>query len=273
LGVAAQSVGIAEAAYREALKYAREREQFGKSIIHFPAVYEMLGNMRAKIDAVRTLLYETSRFVDVSKLYEQLSKERPLTAEERTEMKHYQKLTDIYTPMLKLMSSEYCNQIAYDALQVHGGTGYMQDFPVARLYRDARITSIYEGTSQLQVVAAIKGIGNGLFLKQIKEYENVTIDNNLNTLKIQLQEMTNRFEKMCETAKGYNNTEMYDFAARRLVEAAANIICGYLLLADATRCADYATSAHVFINLANAQNFEKEAFVNSFSAEINERYK
>jgi alkylation response protein AidB-like acyl-CoA dehydrogenase len=270
LGVAAQSVGIAEAAYREALKYAREREQFGKSIIHFPAVYEMLGNMRAKIDAIRTMLYETSRFVDLSKLYEQLSKERTLTAEERTEMKHYQRLADIYTPMLKLMSSEYCNQIAYDALQVHGGTGYMQDFPVERLYRDARITSIYEGTSQLQVVAAIRGIGNGSFLKQIKEYEAITLNDNLNILKTQLQDMTTRFETICDTAKGYNNTEMYDFVSRRLVESAANIIFGYLLLLDSNRCENYATSAHIFINMANAQNHEKEAFVVQFSIKDNE---
>ncbi|MDR1345326.1 MAG: acyl-CoA dehydrogenase family protein [Bacteroidales bacterium] len=273
LGVAAQGVGIAEAAYREALKYAREREQFGKSIIHFPAVYEMLGNMRAKIDAIRTMLYETCRFVDLSKLYEQLGKERSLTGEERSEMKHYQRLTDIYTPMLKLMSSEYCNQIAYDALQVHGGTGYMQDFPIERLYRDARITSIYEGTSQLQVVAAIKGVSNGSFLKQIKEYDSMEVNSNLAGLQMQLQEMTARFEKMCEAAKNYNNAEMYDFVARRLVEAAANIILGYLLLADADRCEKYTASARIFIGAANAQNFEKEAFVNSFSAGINEIYK
>jgi len=267
LGVAAQSVGIAEASYREALKYAREREQFGKSIINFPAVYEMLSNMRAKIDAIRSMLYETCRFVDLSKLYEQLSKERTLTAEERAEMKHYQKLADIYTPMLKLLSSEYCNHIAYDALQIHGGTGYMQDFPIERLYRDARITSIYEGTSQLQVVAAIKGVGNGSFLKQIKAYESIALNENLNSLKQQLQEMTARFETMCNIAKNYNNTEMYDFVSRRLVESAANIIGGYLLLLDSNRCQSYISSAHIFITMADAQNIEKERFINSFSEE------
>jgi len=170
LGVGAQAVGIAEAACREAEKYANEREQFGKPIIQFPAVFEMLANMRAKIDAVRSILYETSRFVDMYKLYEVIAKEqRPLTQEERSEMKQYQRLADVFTPMLKLMSSEYCNQITYDAIQVHGGTGFMKDFPVERMYRDARITSIYEGTSQLQVVAAIRGVGSGAYLNRIKE--------------------------------------------------------------------------------------------------------
>ncbi|MDR2868759.1 MAG: acyl-CoA dehydrogenase family protein [Bacteroidales bacterium] len=273
LGVAAQSVGIAEAAYREALKYAHEREQFGKPIIHFAAVYEMLGIMRAKIDAMRTMLYETSRFVDMYKLYEQLSKERPLTAEERAEMKQYQRLADIYTPMLKLMSSEYCNQVAYDALQVHGGTGYMYDFPISRLYRDARITSIYEGTSQLQVVAAIRGIGNGSFLKQIRAYQEQELNETLQPLQAILIEMTDRFEAACETAKSYNNTEMYDLVSRRLVESAANIIFGYLLLIDAQRDARFINSATIFITAGNAQNREKECFIRKFTEEINLAFK
>jgi alkylation response protein AidB-like acyl-CoA dehydrogenase len=139
LGVGAQSVGIAEAAYREAVKYAQEREQFGKSIIQFPAVYELLQNMRAKIDASRSILYETARAVDMYKLIDEISKTRALTPEERAEMKHFNRNADALTPMLKLMSSEYCNQICYDSVQVHGGTGYMKDFPVERMYRDARI--------------------------------------------------------------------------------------------------------------------------------------
>ncbi|MFQ3579304.1 MAG: acyl-CoA dehydrogenase family protein, partial [Bacteroidales bacterium] len=169
LGIGAQSVGICEAAYREALKYAHEREQFGKPIIKFPAVYELITNMKVKTQAVRSLLYETARFVDIYKAYELIAKERTLTKEERTEAKYYTKLADIFTPLVKLFSSEYCNQISYDAIQVHGGTGYMKDFPIERIYRDARITSIYEGTSQLQVVAAIRGVGTGGFLSKIKE--------------------------------------------------------------------------------------------------------
>jgi len=262
LGVGAQSVGIAEAAYREAEKYAKEREQFGKAIIQFPAVYEMLANMRAKIDAMRSLLYETSRLVDMCKL-----------TEDRNEMKQYQRLADVFTPMLKLMSSEYCNQIAYDAIQIHGGTGYMKDFPVERLYRDARITSIYEGTSQLQVVAAIRGVGSGVYLNRIKEYEAENILPELQDIKNQLLDMTARYEKMIETAKAYNNSEMYDLVSRRLVEAVANIIMGYLLLLDASRCACFTNSARIFITLANAQNKEKEAYIEMFTQKDWETYK
>ncbi|MDP4185530.1 MAG: acyl-CoA dehydrogenase family protein, partial [Bacteroidota bacterium] len=158
LGIGAQSVGVSESAYREALAYAKERQQFGKPIIEFPAIYEMLTNMKAKLDASRSMLYETSRFVDIYKTYDHISSERSLTKEEREEMKRYQKLADFYTPLLKGMTSEFCNQLAYDAIQIHGGSGFMKDYPVERIYRDARITTIYEGTTQLQVVAAIRGV-------------------------------------------------------------------------------------------------------------------
>ena len=158
LGIAAQSVGISEAAYREALQYAKDRKQFGKAIIEFPAVFEMLSVMKAKLDASRTLLYATSRFVDLYKTYEQISEERKLEPAERSEMKEAQRVADLFTPLAKGMTSEYCNQNAYDAVQIHGGSGFMKDYPVERIYRDARITSIYEGTTQLQVVAAIRGL-------------------------------------------------------------------------------------------------------------------
>ena len=164
LGVGAQSVGIAEAAYREALKYAHEREQFGKPIIKYPAVFEMLTDMRVKTDAIRCLLYETARHVDMYKAYANVQEHRALTPEEKLDNKKYQKSSDVMTPLTKLFSSEYCNQIAYDGLQIHGGTGFMKDFAIERIYRDARITSIYEGTSQLQVIAAIKGVVNGQYL-------------------------------------------------------------------------------------------------------------
>jgi alkylation response protein AidB-like acyl-CoA dehydrogenase len=273
LGVGAQSVGIAEAACREAEKYANEREQFGKLILKFPAVYEMLGNMRAKTDAVRSLLYETGRLVDMQKLFEDLAKKSTLTPEERNEMKYFQRYADVFTPMLKLMSSEYCNQITYDAIQIHGGTGFMKDFPIERMYRDARITSIYEGTSQLQVVAAIRGIGNGTYLSKIKEYEAMSIKPELQGLKGQLVDMTARYESAVEKAKSYENSEMYDLVARRLVESAANIVMGYLLLLDANRSDVYNRSARIFILMANAQNKEKEAFIDTFSAYDLEMYK
>ncbi|HKJ80234.1 MAG TPA: acyl-CoA dehydrogenase family protein, partial [Prolixibacteraceae bacterium] len=182
LGIAAQSVGVCEAAYREAIEYAKERMQFGKAIIRFPAVYEMLSMMKAKLDASRTLLYETARFVDMYKTYQHISEERKLEKEERDDMKKYQRLADIFTPLVKGMASEYSNQLAYDAVQIHGGSGFMKDYPVERIYRDARITSIYEGTTQLQVVAAIRGITTGAFLKQIRAYESERISPTLEHL-------------------------------------------------------------------------------------------
>ena len=175
LGIAAQAVGLSEAAYREALMYAKERQQFGKAIIEFPAVYEMLSVMKAKLDASRTLLYETSRFVDIYKTYQHMSEERKLDTAERDEMKEFQRLADLYTPLVKGISSEYCNQNAYDAIQVHGGSGFMKDYAVERIYRDARITSIYEGTTQLQVVAAIRGVTTGGYLKQMHVYEKIEL--------------------------------------------------------------------------------------------------
>ncbi|MDR2470340.1 MAG: acyl-CoA dehydrogenase family protein [Tannerella sp.] len=272
LGVGAQSVGIAEAAYGEALKYAHEREQFEKPIIAFPAVVELLSVMKAKITAMRSMLYETSRMVDMQKLLEDVARKQTLAPEQRQELKYYQRLADAYTPMLKLMSSEYCNQVAYDAIQIHGGTGYMKDFPVERMYRDARITSIYEGTSQLQVVAAIRGVNAGIYLNRIKEYQDQTVSEHLHPLKIRLQEMTARYEQMCQKAKDYNNAEMYDLVSRRLVEAAANIIFGYLLVLDADRCEKYTAAARVFIAMAEAQNSEKETFVAQFTEEYMQNY-
>ncbi|KAA6311420.1 Acyl-CoA dehydrogenase, partial [termite gut metagenome] len=138
LGIAAQSVGISQAAYNEALAYAKERRQFGKAIIEFPAVAEILSLMKAKLDASRALLYETTRFVDIYKAFDDIAKERKLTPEERTEQKTFSKLADSFTPLSKGMSSEFANQNAYDCIQVHGGSGFMKDYTCERLYRDAR---------------------------------------------------------------------------------------------------------------------------------------
>lgn len=261
LGIGAQSVGIAEAAYREALKYAQERSQFGKEIIQFPAVYEMLSIMKVKLYAIRSLLYETSRFVDLYKTYQKVAEERSLEPEERKEMKKYQKLADSFTPLLKMTSSEYCNQIAYDAIQVHGGTGYMKDFPVERLYRDARITSIYEGTSQLQVVAAIKGVTTDVFLGRIREYEKETLRPELVFLRKRLIKMTEEYEQTARNVIEMKDEELLDFHARRLVEMAGNIIMGYLLVLDAMRDEEYQNVAEVFIKRAEASNKEKVYYI------------
>ena len=266
LGVAAQSVGISEAAYREALKYAEERSQFGRPVIRFPAVYEMLRKMEVKIRAQRTLLYETARFVDIYKNYISISEERKLDPEERNDQKRYQRLADVFTPLLKLIASEYSNEIAYDALQVHGGAGFMKDFPVERIYRDARITSIYEGTSQLQVVAAIRGVISGTYLGIIRDiYEKESFRPGLEYLKPSLVKMTDEFEKCVKLVTEAEDTEYLDFHSRRLVEMAGNIIMGYLLLKDAKRDESYLQSAAIFTGIAKAQNKERADYIFSFN--------
>lgn len=253
LGIAAQSVGVSEAAYREALAYAKERVQFGKAIMRFPAVYEMLANMKAKLDASRTLLYETARFVDVYKTYMHIAEERKLEKEERAEMKKYQRLADIYTPLVKGMASEYSNQLAYDAVQIHGGSGFMKDYPVERIYRDARITSIYEGTTQLQVVAAIRGVTTNSYLNQIRVYESEKVSPELEHLKRTLIILTDEYEQAVNKVLSVNDTEFTDFHARRMVEMAGNIIMSYLLVLDANREPMFAKSAKNFIRIAKAQ--------------------
>ncbi len=253
LGIAAQSVGVSEAAYREALGYAKERMQFGKAIIRFPAVYEMLSMMKAKLDASRTLLYETARFVDMYKTYQHISEEGTLDKEERAEMKHYQRLADIYTPLVKGMSSEFANQLAYDAVQIHGGSGFMKDYPVERIYRDARITSIYEGTTQLQVVAAIRGVTTGAYLNQIRVYEAQKVSPQLEYLKRSLIILTDEFEQAVKKVTSTDDNEFIDFHARRLVEMAGHIIMSYLLLLDTNREESFLRSAKNYITFAKAQ--------------------
>jgi alkylation response protein AidB-like acyl-CoA dehydrogenase len=264
LGVGAQSVGIAQAAYEEARKYASERKQFGKTIDQFPAVFEMLTLMRVRLEAMRSLLYETARFVDTYKGWSFIGAERPLTKEEREDLKNNTRLADIYTPMVKLISSEWCNRIAYDAVQIHGGAGFIKDFPVERLYRDARITSIYEGTSQLQVVAAVRGVTTGGYLAQIREYEKREIRPELEHLRKELVTLTDDFEKRVAQVVAAGNNEMTDFHARRLVEMAANIVMGYLLLLDAQRDPVYSSSAELFISLAVSENRVRSEYITSF---------
>ncbi len=263
LGIAAQSVGVSEAAYREALQYARERMQFGKTIVRFPAVYEMLSTMKAKLDASRTLLYETARFVDMYKTYMHISEERKLEKEERDEMKKYQKLADIYTPLVKGMSSEFCNQLAYDAVQIHGGSGFMKDYPVERIYRDARITSIYEGTTQLQVVAAIRGVTTGGYLARIRAYEAEKVAPELEYMRRTLIILTEDYEQAVKKVTAGSDNEFIDFHARRLVEMAGHIIMSYLLLLDTNRDRMFLRSAKNYIAFAKAQVKTHAEFIRS----------
>jgi len=272
LGVGAQSVGIADAAYREALKYAEERAQFGKVIANFPAVYEMLTNMKIRIDALRSLLYETTKFVDIFKAYEEVLNDRKLEKEERMEMKHYGKLSNVFTPLIKLTASEACNTIAYDSLQIHGGTGFMKDFPIERLYRDARITSIYEGTTQLQAVAAIKGVTTGVFLEQIKRYDQQVSDKNCE-IRTKLHKMTEEFESISQKVSDFESVELVDFHSRRLVEMAGNIIMGYLLVLNSQKEEKFVKTARLFVNLVRSENKERYDYMDGFSIENLEMYK
>lgn len=268
LGVGAQSVGLAEAAYREAMVYAQQREQFGKPIANFPAVYEMLTNMKTKIDASRSLLYETSRYVDLYKIYEDIAKERQLSAEERAEMKSAQRNADMLTPMVKLFASEFANQVAYDSIQVHGGSGFMKEYKCERLYRDARILTIYEGTSQLQVVAAIRFVGKGTYLNLINYYDGLELNDNLLPLREKLRSISNDFAKLCEIVSQYGTTsDIYNFHSRRLVEAVGYIIMGYLLLQDANRSDEFLNSCKRIIALGQAEIAKSMIYVSDFSEE------
>ncbi len=270
LGIAAQSVGVSEAAYREAYSYAQERRQFGKAIIEFPAVAEMLATMKAKLDASRSLLYETTRFVDMYKTYEDIARERKLEPDERVEMKKYSRLADALTPMAKGMGSEFCNQNAYDAVQVHGGSGFMKDYACERIYRDARITSIYEGTTQLQVVAAIRHVTTGTYMNLINEYAAQEYAAELKPLQDKLAAMTTLYAEAVEKVTSLKDAEYTDFHARRLVEMAGHIVMGYLLLNDATRCADFTKSANVYVRYGEAEVNRHSKFINEFTiADIN----
>ena len=265
LGIAAQSVGVSELAYREAHQYAMERRQFGKAIIEFPAVSEMLAVMKAKLDASRALLYECSRFVDMYKIYEDIARERSLTPDERAEMKHYSRLADALTPLAKGLGSEYCNQNAYDCIQIHGGSGFMKDYACERLYRDARITSIYEGTTQLQVVAAIRHVTTGTYADLIKGYAALGYSGPLAPLADILANLTERYTAAVAKVTEANNQAYLDFMARRLVEMAGDIIMAYLLLQSAKVNESFVATATVYTKLAQAEVARHTDFIDNFA--------
>jgi len=244
LGVGAQSVGLCEAACREAEAYAASREQFGHPINRFVAVQDLLSRMRARTDGARSLLYETARYVDLS------TSSRPAS-----------RIADILTPLVKLNASEFANQCAYDCIQVHGGSGFMKEYACERLYRDARILSIYEGTSQLQVVAAMKGIANGAYLKQIESYDARVAEalaaapcaekqHSLDTLR----KATEAYRRLYDLASVDGTTsERFEHCTRSLTEVLSSIIMGYLLLLDSLRDARYLTSCRYFVREAIGQ--------------------
>ena len=266
LGIAAQSVGLSQAAYNEAVAYARDRRQFGKAIIEFPAVYDMLSTIKAKLDAGRALLYQTARYVDIYKALEDIARERQLTPEERQEQKKYSKLADAFTPLAKGMNSEYANQNTYDCIQVHGGSGFMLEYACQRIYRDARITSIYEGTTQLQVVAAIRYVTNGSYIATLREFEQMPASAEMLPLLERVRKMSDKFETCTNYVKDADNQEMHDFLARRLYEMAAVCIMSHLIIQDATRAPEMFTeSARIYVNYAEAEVEKHNAFITRFT--------
>ena len=268
LGIAAQSVGVSQAAYAEGLTYAKERKQFDTPIIEMPAVYDMLSRMKAKVDAGRSILYQTARYVDIYKALDDISRERKLTPEERAEQKKYTRLADAFTPLAKGMNSEYANQNAYDAIQIHGGSGFIMEYKSQRLYRDARIFSIYEGTTQLQVVAAIRYITNGTYLTMMKEMLETEVAEELRPLKVRVEEMVKRYEQSINYVKESGSQEVNDLLARRLYDMTAEIIMSLLILDDATRAPElFAKSANVYVRMAEENVVGKSLFVQNLIAE------
>ena len=267
LGIAAQSVGVSELAWREALQYAKDRRQFGKAIIEFPAVAEMLSVMKAKLDASRSLLYECARYVDLYKVYEDIARERKLTPEERAEMKEYTRLADALTPIAKGLGSEYCNHNAYDCIQIHGGSGFMKDYACERIYRDARITSIYEGTTQLQVVAAIRHVTTGTYASLLESYAAKGFPGNLAPIADRLAELTKSYTAAVEKVTAVGNQAYLDFMARRLVEMAGYLVMAYLVLLDAKTNEAFCDSAVVYSNLIASEVAKHVEFIDSFNPE------
>ena len=274
LGIATQSVALAQAAYEEALAYARERKQFGKNIITLAPVYEMLGTMQARLDAARSLLYETARNVDMNYQFSDLARERTLTPEERLESKAFSKKADALTPIVKGMASEIANKNAYDSVQVHGGSGYMRDYTCERLYRDARITSIYEGTTQLQVVAAIRYATGGFYTQLLQEYLSKEVPASLQPLKERVEAMAKFYDEALQVVQSFENQEILDFLSRRLYETAAYSIMSALLLLDAVSDEELFTpSLERFVAIAEAEIAAHTTFIKNFTPELLTKYK
>ena len=274
LGIAAQSVGVEQEAYNEGLAYAKERAQFGEKIINFPAVYDMLSRMKAKLDAGRSLLYCCARYVDIYKALEDIARDTKLTPEERQEMKKYTRLADAFTPLAKGMNSEYANQNAYDAISIHGGSGFIMEYKCQRLFRDARIFSIYEGTTQLQVVAAIRYITNGTYLSIIKEMLESEVSDDLKPLKERVAKLVDLYEAAINKVKEANDQAVHDFLARRLYNMTGDIVMSLLILDDATKSPElFAKSANVYVRMAEEEVLGHSAYIQNFQAENLESFK
>lgn len=268
LGIGAQSAGLSQEAYNEALAYSKERAQFNTKIIDMPPVYDMLARMKAKLEGGRSLLYQTARYVDLYKTLEDISRERKLTPEERDEMKKYSRLADAFTPLSKGMTSEYANQNAYDCISVHGGSGFIMEYKCQRLYRDARIFSIYEGTTQLQVVAAIRYITNGTYVNIMKEMLSEEVAESLKPLQARVAKMIEKYEAAIETVKAFGSQPVQDFLGRKLYDMTGAIMISLLLISDANRCAElFEKNANVYVRYAESEVSSNFSYVENFQAE------
>ncbi len=248
VAISSQALGIAEAAYREALDYAREREQFNKPIIKFPAVYEILVRNRVEILAARSLLYETTKQVDLRDCYEEIN-----TASEKTDPdmrqkeKLHSRIAAELTPLTKAYLTELANRVAYDCIQIHGGTGYMRDFPAERLYRDARITNIYEGTTQLQYIAAIGGVIQRVLDPLMEEMRQLPFEGKLRRLASTVDVAHEKIVKAVKYVDDRDDKEYFDLMSRRLCHMETLVFCSYLLLRDAQQDKDREPVAERFI--------------------------
>jgi alkylation response protein AidB-like acyl-CoA dehydrogenase len=242
IGIAGQSMGIAEAAYRIARDYASTRKQFAVAIEKLPAVRDMLIDMKIAIEAGRALLYETSRVVDLEIAYaKRLETSPPQDKDELKRLKEdarkFKRYAAMLTPMSKYYCSEMCNKVAYDSIQVLGGSGYMRDYACERYARDARITTIYEGTSQLQVVAAVRGVCSGTAEKFMAELAEQDYDPEVRDLPETLAEGAERLKEAVAYVKEHGN-EYMDLYGRALVDIAIDLINGYLFCGQASTKVD-----------------------------------
>lgn len=247
LAVACQGVGIAEAAYRIARRYAEERVQFKKPILKFPAVSEMLAGMRLGILLSRSLVVETSIMVDLERQLRARAEAGDGSVRQRA--KKLARYADLFTPLSKLVATETANRVAYDAMQVLGGSGYMRDFAVERLYRDARITNIYEGTSQLQIVAAVGGVTSGVAEEWAKEFRAAhgLEDSPVATV---LHQASGLLEAALEVVRAKNDPRFVELHAGRLVQLAADMVGLHLLARDALRDPGRSRLAELNVHLA-----------------------
>jgi alkylation response protein AidB-like acyl-CoA dehydrogenase len=259
MGVSAQAIGVAQAAYEEALKYAREREQFGKPIYDIPAVTNILIDMRVSLESCRSLFYSAALSVDIKEKIEEkidkLKADGQPFQEDNIRLKEATKIANLLTPISKYVITETANKITYDALQIHGGTGYMKEFKVERLARDARITNIYEGTSQLQIVAAIGGVVNDILKNHFEEKASVEYKGGLQRLNEFLKEIRSIFEDCLQYVLDKDDDTFQDVAAKDLVELYSYIYIGYLLLEEASAepRKRFIANRYIITSLANAR--------------------